>query len=205
MARSVTHDALREFRQARVAAGLSYRDVGRAVGLSPSQVGRLARGEIRDVTLGQVCRLHAAVGLVTTMRAFPLDDPIRDASQVRLMERLRVRLATAIRLRTEVTVPGHGELRAWDGVLDGHGCTDALEAESRVGDIQAMERRIMRKHRDDPTIKHVFLVVSDTRSNRDVLRVFREQLRGNFPLDTSQVLASLSAGRCPGASGIIVI
>ena len=85
------------------------------------------------------------------------------------------------------------------------GCSDAFEIETRLADLQALERRVMLKLRDDTTIQHLFLVVADTRRNRTALSAGREALRGNFPLDTRAVLASLGAGGCPGSNGIIVI
>jgi transcriptional regulator with XRE-family HTH domain len=195
----------REFKGARIASGLSRRDVGRAVGVSPSQVDRYERGLLRDLRLEQVCRLSVAVGLVPSLRFFPDGDPIRDAGQVRVLTRLRERLPSSGRLRTEVPLHGRTDLRAWDAVLDAHGCVDAFEVETRLADLQATERRVMLKARDDPTVGHVFLVVADTRSNRDALRVSRELLRADFPLDTRASLASLTGGRCPGANGIVVL
>lgn len=85
------------------------------------------------------------------------------------------------------------------------GCIDAIEAESRLGDLQATERRTLLKHRDDSTIGHMFLLVAATRANRRALALGREGLRGNFPLDTREALASLGRGRCPGANGLLVL
>jgi hypothetical protein len=90
-------------------------------------------------------------------------------------------------------------------VLDGTGCVDAFEIETRLADLQAVERRTMLKIRDDASVRHVFLVIADTRWNRMALASGQEALRGNFPLDTRESMASLSAGRCPGANGIILL
>lgn len=139
----------KEFRLARIGAGLSRADAGRAVGISPSQVDRFERGELRDIRLGQLCRLSLAVGLVPIMRFHPNADPVRDIGQVRLIGRLRDRLGGGVRLRTEVPLFGRTDLRAWDAVADGHGCVDAFEAETRLADLQSVERRAMLKLRDD--------------------------------------------------------
>ena len=190
---------------ARVSAGLSRADVGRAVGISPSQVDRFERGTLKDVRLEQVCRLAIAVGLSPSLRFFPDGDAVRDAGHVRLFERLRSRLPTAARLRTEVPLQGRSDLRAWDAVLDGHGCVDAFEVETRLSDIQATERRAMLKFRDDAIVSHVFLVVADTKANRAALASGRAVLAGNFPLDTRSVLSAFGSGRCPGSNGLIVL
>jgi transcriptional regulator with XRE-family HTH domain len=200
LAASLSARARQEFRDARVASGLSRGDVGRSVGISPSQVDRFERGILRDIRLEQLCRLSVAVGLVPNLRFFPDGDPLRDAGQVRVLCRLHNRLPVG-RFRTEVPLHGQSDLRAWDALLDGTGCMDAFEIETRVADLQALERRVMLKLRDDTTIQHVFLVVADTRRNRTALSAGRAGLRGNLPLDTRAVLASFSAGGCPGSGG----
>lgn len=194
-----------EIRSARVHAGISQRDLGRAAAMSASQVGRFERGQIQEVAIGKLCRLSAAVGLVVSLRLYPDGDPIRDVAHVRLLERLRIRVGSTVRWRTEVPLAGRDDLRAWDAVADGTGCIDGIEAETRLGDLQATERRIALKHRDDGSIRHVFMLVADTRANRAALALGREALRGTFPLDTRETLASLSKGRCPGANGLIII
>ncbi|MFP5342047.1 MAG: hypothetical protein ACLGIJ_03840 [Candidatus Limnocylindria bacterium] len=204
-ARKIVDEALQEFESARAALGLSMADVGQAVGMSRSQVGRLVRRELPDVTVKQICRLHAAVGLTDTMRSFPSGDPLRDAAQVRLLDQARRRVAARIDWHVERGVHRIGDLRAWDVVLDGHGCVDAIEAITRFGDAQAIQRRAMQKVRDDPTVRHLFLVVADTRANRAALAACRESMRTDLPLDTRPVLQALGAGRCPGASGIAII
>lgn len=173
--------------------------------MSASQVGRFDRGQIQDVTIGKVCRLGAAGGLAASLRLYPDGDPIRDVAQVRLLERLRMRVGSMVRWRTEVPLTGRDDLRAWDAVADGTGCIDGIEAETRLRDLQATERRIALKHRDDVAIRHVFMLVADTRANRAALTLGREALRANLPLDTRETLASLSNGRCPGANGLIII
>lgn len=203
-ARSLAEASRREFRVSRIGAGLSRRDVARAAGISPSQVDRFERGELRDLRLEQLCRLTAAVGLVPSLRFYPDADPVRDAGQVRVLSRLRRRIPAALRFRTEVPLVGRTDRRAWDAVVDGHDCIDAFEVETRLADVQAMQRRVMLKLRDDSVARHVFLVIADTRTNRAALRATRELLRADFPLDTRAVLGSFASGRCPGAGGIIV-
>lgn len=205
VARTISGYAISEIRSARVATGLSQDDLGRAVGISGSQVGRFERGELEDIGIDQLCRLSASVGLVPGLRLYPAGDPVRDVAQFRLLERLHGRLPSNASYRTEVPLHGRSDARAWDAVLRTNACMDAFEAESRLGDLQATERRIMLKLRDDPVIGHVFLLVAATRANRRALELGREGLRGNFPLGTREALASLSRGRCPGANGLLVL
>ena len=204
-ARTLAESSRREFRLSRVAAGLSRREVARAAGISPSQVDRFEMGALEDIRLGQLCRLSVAVGLVPSLRFFPDADPVRDAGQVRVLERLRSRIPAALRLRAEVPLFGRTDRRAWDAVIDGADCIDAFEIETRLADVQAIQRRVMLKLRDDSAVRHAFLVVADTRSNRAALAVAREILRTDFPLDTRAVLASFAGGHCQGARGIVVL
>jgi transcriptional regulator with XRE-family HTH domain len=205
LAGDISDAARRAFRLARISAGLSRSDVARAADVSPSQVDRFERGALRDVRVEQVCRLSLAVGLVPGMRFFPDADPLRDAGQVKVLGRLLARLPASAGIRTEVPLYGRSDARAWDAVGMGFECRDAFEVETRLWDLQATERRVMLKLRDDQTIHHVFLVVADTKANRRALAAGREALRGNFPLDTRAAMASLCAGRCPGANGVLIV
>lgn len=203
--RRLTTTAITEIRDARINSGLSQEELGTAVGISASQVARFERGLLHDLRLEQLCRLSAGVGLEPHLRLYPGGDPIRDAGQVRLLERLRARLPSSWRWRVEVPLNGQTDARAWDAVVDGNGCMDAIEAETRLRDLQATERKIGRKLRDDVTVQHVVLLVADTRTNRAALAEGREALRAQFSLDTRDALTRVAAGRCPGANAIVVI
>lgn len=205
MYRRLSSMAVSEIRSARRAKGLSQRAIAEAVGLSASQVARFERGSLHDLRLGQLCSLSAAVGLDPSLRFFPQGDPVRDAGHVRLLERLRTQLPTPVRWRVEVPLPGYRDGRAWDARLDGTGCQDAVEAETRIADLQAVERRAHLKARDDATVRHVFLLVADTRHNREAMRAGREGLRTQFPLDSREALGELRRGRCPGANAILIV
>jgi hypothetical protein len=80
----------------------------------------------------------------------------------------------------------------------------AIEAETRLRDLQALERRCQLKLRDGD-VDRLILVVSDTANNRGMLDAYREVLRGTFPLDGRQIIPALRAGRAPAANGIIVL
>ena len=193
-----------EVRGARLAAGLSQLAAGGAAAMSHAQLGRIERGELRELTADQLSRACAAVGLRLVVRAYPDGDPVRDAAQLALLERLRAYLPSDARWRTEVPLPIAGDRRAWDGVATlGDGAL-GLEAESRLRDIQALERRLGLKLRDGG-LERMVLVVSDTRSNRRVLDLHRDALRPLLPLDGRDVLRALRSGRLPEASGLVLL
>jgi hypothetical protein len=173
--------------------------------MSGSQFGRIERGELRHVSVEQLSRAAAAVGLRPSLRFYPDGDPVRDAAHVRLLDRFRTRLPDSLTWRTEVPIYGQTDPRSWDGQIWYPNGRDAVEAETRVGDGQATWRRCAMKLRDDPTIDHLILLVADTAANRRAIGFVRELLRAELPLDTRAVLAALGAGKSPGANGIVFL
>jgi hypothetical protein len=138
---------------------------------------RMERGEIATLSLEQACRAGAALGLALSVSAYPDGSPVRDAGQLRLESRLRVVIHREIGWQTEVPMPIPGDRRAWDVVLAAGGRRAGCECEQRLGDIQALERRLALKLRDG-AVDVLILVVADTAWNRRVVREHREALRG---------------------------
>src|SRR5258707_898660 len=108
-----------EFKAARTNAALSQEDVSSAAGISRPQYGRIERGRSPEVSLARIARIAAVLGLDASLRFYPSSDPIRDAAQLALLERLRVRCHPSLIWRTEVPFPGPRDLRAWDAVIRG--------------------------------------------------------------------------------------
>lgn len=202
--RLVRFEMGREIRGARTAGGVSQREAGAVVGISHSQFGRIERGELEEVSVDQLSRACSAVGLRLLVRAVPDADPAIDAGQLALLGRFRKLLPTGITFRTEVPLPLPGDRRSWDAIAKLDGGDTAIEAETRLRDVQALDRRGGLKRRDG-RIDRVILLVADTANNRAMLELHREDLRANFPLDGRHVLPSLRAGRAPEASGIVVL
>lgn len=203
--RRLQTQAIDDLVNARINAGLSRRVLGERVGLSAAQIGRIERRERAMVPTEDLARIGAGVGLRFHFRFYPDGDAVRDAPQVRLLGRLQGNLPAGPRFRAEVAVGGADDLRAWDAVIDEHGCVDAVEAETRFADAQATVRRVMLKARDDQTVQHVVLLLADTQTNRRALQASRSVLRDTFPVDTRQAMASLRRGECPGANAIVIL
>lgn len=192
----------RNISQGRRGAGLSQEELGRACGLSRSQVARLEAGS-RHGTIRELACLGAAVGLDVRLRAYPVGDAIRDAGQSRLLERLHVRVHPSLGWATEVPLPIEGDLRAWDAVIRGRDWRRPVEAETVLDDLQATRRRLALKQRDGGE-DHVILLVADTRRNRAALAAAPGAF-ADLPLNTREVLAALAAGHDPGASGVVIL
>jgi transcriptional regulator with XRE-family HTH domain len=196
-----------EHRIARVGAGLSLRDTAAASGSSRSQLSRFERGTIDRASMTELGAWFAVLGLDLVIKAYPAGDPIRDRAQLALLERFRARLHPTLRWRTEVPLPIERDLRAWDAEITGakpNPWRARVEAETKISDGQALERRLALKLRDDPG-GHLILLVSDTRANRATLRSMGVGLRELLPLETRAILTALATGRDPGLSGVVIL
>lgn len=198
-----------EFRSARIGAGLSLRFVGERVGRSASQVMRIERGLVPEASVRQLGRIGAVVGLEVRVRAYPGPDPIRDASQARLLGRLALRLHPRLVLRHEVPLPIPGDLQAWDAWISnfvdpGDDLGLPVDAETRLYDVQALLRRLSLKARDSG-VDHFLLLVADTRSNRRAVAAAADLLGAMFPVSARRALAALAAGRHPGGSALVLV
>lgn len=200
----MVRDLGRELRRARVEHGLSQEAVGHATGLSDTEVGRIERGLIRTVSIVQLARLLSVVGLELVARAYPAGSPIRDGPQLRLLGRLRAEVSDRIAWSSEVPIGPTGDLRAWDAVLGAGGQRIGVEAETRLVDLQAVERRIALKCRDSG-IPSAILLLSATRTNRALLRAIEASIRDSFPTSGREALQALRAGRLPASSAVILL
>jgi transcriptional regulator with XRE-family HTH domain len=204
-ARTADEDEARvraDIARSRRGAGLSHAEVGRRCGMSRTMVARAEAGT-RPTTIGEFARLGAAVGLDVRLRAYIAGDPICDAGQQRLLGRLRVRLGPSLGWGTEVPLAIEGDRRAWDAVIRGVRWMLAVEAETVLDDLQAVERRVALKQRDGG-VDHVILLVADTRRNRRALAAAPHAFAG-FSRDARTVLRALGAGRDPGCSAVLIL
>ena len=204
LTRRVRYEIGREIRDARLSGGSSLRVAGARVGMSHTQLRRLEAGVIEHVTVEQLSRGCAAVGLRLLVRTAPGPGPALDAGQLALIGRLRAVLPSSVRVSMEVPIPLPGDRRAWDAVVGLDPRAVPVEAEARLRDIQSLERRSALKLRDS-AFDRLILLVSDTANNRRILEAYREDLRASFPVDTRAVLADLRRGQTPAASGIVVL
>lgn len=184
--------------------GLSYAAVGRDIGLSDVQVSRVARGLAPSLTIVQASELLASVGQELSVRSFPTGQPLRDRGHLALLERLRARLHRTLGWRMEVPVMGSPDLRAWDAMILGTSWRRPVEAETRLGDVQALGRRLALKQRDGGEDVLV-LLIADTRHNRIVLRSIGSLMVEQFPLPGRRALELLAAGVDPSQSSMILV
>jgi transcriptional regulator with XRE-family HTH domain len=191
-----------ELREARLTAGLSQDAVARAAGTSSSALSRVELGGSQRVSYETLVAIGAILGLDVSIRAYPEGSPLRDTAQLSLLSRFRARIATSLSWRSEVPLSVPGDRRGWDAVIAGPGWRVAVDAETRLRDVQALLRRIALKARDDRAAT-VILVVADTRHNRQTLRLYAGDIDPLLPERSDAILSRLEAGDPPPASGIV--
>lgn len=183
---------------------MSQGDLGRAVGMSHTKVGRIERNEYPAMTLPELMALLAVVGLRLFGRVYPHGSPQRDRAHTMLLGRLRSELHSSFDWRTEVPLPNPGDLRAWDSMVRGAGVRIGIEAETRPRDGQELKRRLMLKRRDGG-VDHLILLLADTRTNRAFLREWAAAQEGDLPVPGRIALQALREGRDPGGSAVILL
>ena len=203
-ARATRAEIGRGLRQARLDRDLSLAEIGRSVGISAPQASRIERGLARTVSVEQLARMAAVVGLDLAVRLYPGGAPIRDAAHAALLDRLRQRLHPALRFATEVPLPVRGDPRAWDAAIRGNGWMRPVEAETRPRDLQALERRVSLKLRD-AGLEDVLLLLLDSEHNRRFVRLNRDSLAARFSVPGSRALELLAAGVEPPGSAVVLL
>lgn len=201
--RRISLEVGQELRDARLGSGLSQDHVANVARLTQSRISRTERGQLPTPRLEELTAHSAALGQRLSVKLYPEGIAVRDAPQLSLLQRLRVVVDGGFGWRTEVPVGGPDDLRAWDALLTGP-ATIAIDAETRLRDMQALQRREELKLRDSG-VDRLVLLVAATRHNRAVLREFRSALASTFPLDSRETLAALRTGRAPAQNGIVLL
>jgi transcriptional regulator with XRE-family HTH domain len=178
----------REARHLRIAAGLSQAEVARVAGMSRGWLHRLEHGRLRSVDMRRLTVLFAFLGHKLVAKPYPTGEPLRDRTQLRLLERFNARVPPAWRRRFEAVMPSAGDLRAWDELLIGP-VSIGVEAETKPRDLQGLERGMAIKKRDSK-VDRMILLVSSTDANRALVRAQLGVLRQTFPLNTRETLSA---------------
>jgi len=102
-----------------------------------------------------------------------------------------------------VPLAGDGERRAWDAVIGGAGWRIAVEAETVIEDVQALERRLALKRRDGG-IEQVILLIAETRRNRRAVAAAPSAF-ADLDRDARAILHALKKGADPGANALLFL
>lgn len=191
------------WRELRLAAGLTQATVARASGIARATYADLERGRTAQVSLLRASIVSAALGQDLSLKLYPFGPPVRDAAHLRLVTELVEQISPLWRRTHEAPIPIEGDGRAWDVLLEGP-ASIGVEAETRLGDLQALARAMHLKRRDSG-ITRVLLVIRGSKRNRLLIREFLPALRSAFPLGTGEVMRALRVGRDPGADGMAIL
>jgi transcriptional regulator with XRE-family HTH domain len=190
-------------REARIAAGLSQAELGRALGVSRMAVGRWESGLLAATTVLDLARALRLLGLELRFSAYPVGSPLRDAGHLRLIERVLSHVAPPLRYAPDAPLPNPGDLRAWDILLALDHHRVAIEAETVLRDLQELVRRINTKRRDGG-VDGLVLVLANTQRNRDALPQL-VRLMPDYPrLSRARFFRILEAGELP-PDGVVLI
>ncbi len=195
-----------ELREARLVAGLSQAHVAGAIGLSRPRYTKAEAGQVPTLQIREAALAGAVVGLDLSVRLYPGGQAIRDVAQLRRLDALLAHVRPPLTSRREAPLPprnGPPEQRAWDAVILGRDLRTCVEVETRLRDIQAVERRLGLKRRDDPPDRFL-LVIAATATNRRVLAEHAGAFADLPRLRLSAVTRDLQAGRHP-PHGVVLL
>lgn len=167
-------DVIRTLVDARRAAGLSQAFVAGALGVSRPTVAAWEAARVTPSSV-QLGRWGAVVGLDVGLRAFPGGSPLRDAAQLRLLDRFHRLVGNRWAWRTEVPVSRDPrDRRAIDATLVRDGRRVGVEAVTRLVDIQGQTRPILLKQ-EASGIGIFVLVLSDSGSTAPLCQLARRR------------------------------
>ena len=166
-----------ELREARLARGLSQKQVAAAIGTSRSRVGRIELARSVRVSIPYLLRHGAVVGLRGSFKFYPAGGAIRDIAQARYIARFVEQIGHSWLVKLDVPIPLPGDLRAVDVLLIGAGCRVAVEVITRLRDLQAQIRAAQLKQRDIGADR-LILVIAGNHANRVALAEARSTLLG---------------------------
>lgn len=193
-----------ELRRERVASGMRQADVGRLIGSSKSRVCRVEHAKVATLSVVELSRHAAAVGLRPSVKLYPLGRRLLDRPQLELLGRFRRRLHESWSWATEVPMPLDGDLRSADCVIRFPGCTIIVEAFTRLADYQAQTASAGRKKRD-LRADRLILLLAATRANRRAMAEAAPVVSGSFPLGTKATLSALERGADPGGDAVVFL
>jgi transcriptional regulator with XRE-family HTH domain len=208
-ARELRQRVGREVRTARLAAGLTQRQVGTLAQIRQEYVSAIERA-VRSPSLDVASRLAAALGHELGVRFHPADGvPLRDSGQLRLVEAIVAGADPGTwRARTEVPVSS-SDRRAADLVLESAVEVAHIEAERLITDLQAqvrsasLKRDILANRYDRPV--RLILAVPDTRGTRRLVQEHAGFLARTFPVPSQAIWRSIRNGRAIGGDGLLFI
>jgi hypothetical protein len=155
-------------------------------------------------SLVELSCIASVLGFEVSVGLHPVGEPLRDKGHQALIARLRAILSPAFRVLAEAPLPNVGDRRAWDLLLRLPQQLVGVEAETRIRDMQRLVRHMHERERDGGT-DVTLLLLSDTRTNRDLLSELLEALGTSFEAAPRALLRSLRDGQSLPGSGVVLV
>jgi len=89
----LVRDLATEWHGLRLAAGVSQKELARALGISRETYSRIERGKTPAVTVARAAAITAILGSELSVKTYPIGQPIRDNGQLAVLERFEQPLA----------------------------------------------------------------------------------------------------------------
>ena len=200
-----------DVRRLREDAGVSRAELARSVGVDDSYLGRIEAGRAAP-SIETCARISLGLGADLSWRLYPNTGPaLRDRHQANILEALLA--ITHPRWQRFIEVAVRRPSRGWIDAGFYAPAASVFVATEIQSDLRRLEQLIRWSEAkaasvpswdgwdhlgSTPEISRL-LVVRDTRATRQVVHEFRRLLRGAYPADASDALASLSgAAPWPG-------
>lgn len=174
------------------------------VGWSHTEYWRFENGGAKAISITDASMVASVLGLELSVGLFPVGEPLRDKGHQALIARLRAILSPAFRVLAEAPLPNVGDRRAWDLLLRLPGQLIGVEAETRIRDMQRLVRHVHERERDGGT-DATLLLLSDTRTNRELLPGLLQAVGSSFDAPARSLLKGLREGQPLAGSGVVLL
>jgi len=169
---------------------------------------RLEAGQVRELTVERVSEVASVLGFEISLGLHPIGDPIRDKGQLAVARRFQALLSEEWEQTDEMLLPGEGEQRAWDKLLELTGADPpylvGVDIETRVRDIQALTRRTRGRERDGE-VDAILIVLSDSATNRRLVDELRTSLGPAYATTPRAIFSALRSGQRLVRSGVVLV
>ena len=161
-----------------------------------------------DLDVIRLSEVASVLGFEISLGLHPIGDPIRDKGQLAVARRFEALLSEAWQQTDEMLLPGAGEQRAWDKLLELVGCDPpyrvGVDIETRVRDIQALTRRTRGRERDGE-VDAILIVLSDSATNRRLVDELRASLGPAYATSPRAIFSALRSGQRLVGSGVVLV
>jgi len=197
-----------ELRVARMASGLTQRQVANRAGVSQSLIASAEAGD-PGLSLAVRCRMAAATGHELALKLYPTSSvPLRDSGQLKVAQRIADAANPWWRSRFEVPT-GPGPMRAADMLLESAEEVLHVEIERSLIDFQAQLRAAEVKRTSlastDRRPVRLVIAVPATATTRRALKEHTGVIQRALPVPSRSIWHAIRTGSRVGGDGLLLM